>query len=269
MKNNIFSRFSRILWLVILLSPFVGLHAADVFDEELGNLLARPTITKKSLPDGTVISTVSVPWGSSDSVAGFITLPDGVKVQFTKSASLGTTTFVNLSNGSTSTCSGSSCSGNINVSPALQSSFSSVSKSVASSSDLTGNSSAGSVTVYVSEMVPWATCWCNIDGVRQGSAGEACSSDIDVQNRKYECSVGKGMTAFQWMIAAITKWFIYLTMLFWVLALVWAWILWAWGSESEEYTKKAKGWAVNIIIGLALLFTFRYILWFLAPWIFM
>jgi hypothetical protein len=71
------------------------------------------------------------------------------------------------------------------------------------------------------------------------------------------------------MIAAITKWFIYLTMLFWVLALVWAWILWAWGSESEEYTKKAKGWAVNIIIGLALLFTFRYILWFLAPWIFM
>lgn len=266
MKNNVFSRFSLILWLVILLSPFVGLHAADVFDEELDNLLARPTITKKSLPDGTVISTVSVPWGSSDSVAGFITLPDGVKVQFTKSASLGTTTFVNLSNGSTSTCSGSSCSGNINVSPALQSSFSSVSKSVASSSDLTGNSSAGSVTVYVSEKVPGATCTC---ATKWYEWQEDCPSTLAVSDRLYQCSIDKWMWAFQSMIGAITKWFIYLTMLFWVLALVWAWILWAWGSESEEYTKKAKGWAVNIIIGLGLLFTFRYILWFLAPWIFM
>lgn len=125
------------------------------------------------------------------------------------------------------------------------------------------------VTLYVTEMIPWATCWCNIGGVRQGSAWEVCSNDIKVEERRYECSVDKWMWAFQSMIGSITKWFIYLTMLFWVLALVWAWILWAWGSESEEYTKKAKGWAVNIIIGLGLLFTFRYILWFLAPWIFM
>jgi hypothetical protein len=40
------------------------------------------------------------------------------------------------------------------------------------------------------------------------------------------------------------------------------------GSDSEEYTKKAKWWAKNIIIGLVILFTFRYILQFLAPWIF-
>ena len=62
------------------------------------------------------------------------------------------------------------------------------------------------------------------------------------------------------MFREITKWFIYITMLVGVLALVGAGILWAWGSESEEYTKKAKGWSVNIIIGLAILFTFRYIL---------
>lgn len=42
----------------------------------------------------------------------------------------------------------------------------------------------------------------------------------------------------------------------------------AWGGDSEEYTKKAKSWAVNIIIGLVMLFTFRYILGLLAPWIY-
>jgi hypothetical protein len=122
------------------------------------------------------------------------------------------------------------------------------------------------VFILVSEKVPGATCTCAAKGYEWQ---EDCPSTLAVSDRLYQCSVSKGMWPFQSMIGAITKWFVYLTMLFWVLALVWAWILWAWGSESEEYTKKAKGWAVNIIIGLALLFTFRYILWFLAPWIFM
>ena len=57
-------------------------------------------------------------------------------------------------------------------------------------------------------------------------------------------------------------------MLLGVMAIAGAGILWAWGSESEEYTKKAKGWVINILIGLVILFTFRYILSFIAPWIF-
>ncbi len=145
-----------------------------------------------------------------------------------------------------------------------------------SSSSENGWGAEKEITVIVTEKIPWAVCTCIAEGSSAtedaagnyfpGTGEEACGSP---DTRKYQCVVWKWMWAFQMLIGAITKWFIYLTMLFWVLALVWAGILWAWGSESEEYTKKAKGWAVNIIIGLGLLFTFRYILWFLAPWIFM
>lgn len=116
----------------------------------------------------------------------------------------------------------------------------------------------GPKKIIVTEEVPWALCICIAD--------DAC---VKTETRKYECTLDSTwLSGFQKLIAAITKWFIYITMLFGVLALVWSGILWAWGSESEEYTKKAKGWAVNIIVGLAILFTFRFILWFLAPWVF-
>jgi hypothetical protein len=142
--------------------------------------------------------------------------------------------------------------------------------SAAPSQDGTSSSNGSSwpLTVFVTEKVPWATCWCNINGERQWSAWESCPGDISLSERKYECQVDKWMAAFQNIIRDITKWFVYITMLLGVLALAWAGILWAWGSESEEYTKKAKWWAFNIIIWLALLFTFRYILGFLAPWVF-
>lgn len=122
--------------------------------------------------------------------------------------------------------------------------------------------------IIVTERVPWASCTCYVESDPNYGSDAACSATT-VSERKYVCTVEKGMVGFQNMFREITKWFIYITMLFGVLALVGAGILWAWGSESEEYTKKAKGWSVNIIIGLAILFTFRYILWFLAPWIFM
>jgi hypothetical protein len=131
------------------------------------------------------------------------------------------------------------------------------------------NAQAGAPTkVYVTEKVPGATCWCNIGWVRQWSAWESCGRDIPVEKRKYECDVGKWLSAFQEMFRSITRWVVYVTMLLWVFAIAWAGIMWAFGSDSEEYTKKAKWWVMNIIIGLIILFTFRYILWFLAPWIF-
>jgi Type IV secretion system pilin len=70
------------------------------------------------------------------------------------------------------------------------------------------------------------------------------------------------------MFREITKWVVYIVMLLWVFAIVGAGVMWSWGSDSEEYTKKAKWWVTNILIGLVILFTFRYILGFLAPWIF-
>jgi hypothetical protein len=71
------------------------------------------------------------------------------------------------------------------------------------------------------------------------------------------------------MIREIIKWVVYIIMLLGVLAVVWLGIFSAvTGSADEWGAKMAKKWATNIIIGLVLLFTFRYILGFLAPWIF-
>lgn len=113
------------------------------------------------------------------------------------------------------------------------------------------------VTVLVTEEIPGAQCtcakWANCD---------------TVETRKYECKVDKWLTSFQGMIATIVRWFVNIVLLLGVLAIVGAGILMSFGSESEEYTKKAKWWAVNIIIGLIILFTFRYILGLLAPWIY-
>ncbi len=125
--------------------------------------------------------------------------------------------------------------------------------------------SGGPTIVIVSEKVPGATCKCYIGGA---PTDDATCENAKVEERLYQCTIQKGMTSFQIMIREIVRWFVYIIMLLWVLALVWAGILWAWGSESEEYTKKAKWWAVNIIIWLVILFSFRYILGFLAPWIF-
>jgi hypothetical protein len=119
--------------------------------------------------------------------------------------------------------------------------------------------------VIVTEKVPWANCKCYVGG---NAGGEDCPTGTKVEDRKYICEVDKWLVAFQKMFAQIVRWVVNIVMLLGVLAIVWAGILWAWGSESEEQTKKAKWWVINIIIGLAILFTFRYILGFLAPWIF-
>ena len=42
------------------------------------------------------------------------------------------------------------------------------------------------------------------------------------------------------MFREIVRWIVYVVMLLGVLAIVGAGILWAWGSDSEEQTKKAK-----------------------------
>ncbi len=135
---------------------------------------------------------------------------------------------------------------------------------------------ADKVLVTVTEKIPGANCKCSADGatrtedangntVNPGSGEEACGN---INTRKYICEVDKWLTAFQNMIATIVRWVVNIILLLWVLAIVWAGIMMAWGSDSEEYTKKAKGWAINIVIGLIILFSFRYILGLLAPWIY-
>ena len=65
------------------------------------------------------------------------------------------------------------------------------------------------------------------------------------------------------------KYFIYITMLTGVAALVGLGIAWAiYGSAEEHFAKSLKSYVVNLIIGLTILFLFSYILRFLAPWIY-
>lgn len=129
------------------------------------------------------------------------------------------------------------------------------------------------VKVIVTEKIPGADCTCVADGASMHESDgtqtwlwEAACGDLNT--RKYECSVKKWLWSFQEMIATVVRWFVNIVTLLGVLAIVGAGIMMMFGSDSEEYTKKAKWWAKNIVIGLVLLFTFRYILQLLAPWIY-
>jgi hypothetical protein len=54
-----------------------------------------------------------------------------------------------------------------------------------------------------------------------------------------------------------------------VLAVVGLGIAWAWaGGDDAKMKTKLKTWGMNIVVGLTILFLFRYILGFLAPWIY-
>lgn len=139
--------------------------------------------------------------------------------------------------------------------------FSSWSVSVVFWEDASSWNGSGSweLKVFTTEQVPGVLCTC-VD-----RTDPTCSS---INTRKYECTVDKWLTAFQILIREILRWFIYIVMLIGVLAIVLVGIFMAWWSDSEEYTKKAKWWAWNIVVWLVILFMFRYILWALAPWIF-
>ena len=120
--------------------------------------------------------------------------------------------------------------------------------------------------VIVTEKIPGANCKCDVEGAGKGK--DECDPSVKVEERKYICEVGKWLSSFQSLLATIIRYFINIVLLLGVLAIVGAGILMSFWSDSEEYTKKAKWWAINIIIGLIILFAFRYILWLLAPWIY-
>lgn len=142
-------------------------------------------------------------------------------------------------------------------------SLSDVTNSVASQTNnspaTTTSSTNSKITVITTEEIPGGGCVC------KDEKNTKCDK---IETRKYECTVTSGMSAFQGIMGTLIKWFIYIIMLLGVLAIVGAGIMMTFGSDSEEYTKKAKGWAMNIIIGLVILFTFSYILKLLAPWIY-
>lgn len=133
-------------------------------------------------------------------------------------------------------------------------------------------------TVIVTEMVPGAECKCIAEGaadnvpadgvwpVLPGKWEAACAT---VEKRKYECTIQPGLEWFQNMFATIIRWLINIVLLIGVLAIVWLGIAWSLaGGDDAKAKSELKKWAINILVGLIILFFFQYILKFLAPWIY-
>ena len=88
-------------------------------------------------------------------------------------------------------------------------------------------------------------------------------------NRKYECTVPTGLAGFQSVFAQIIRFVINIVLLLGVLSVVGLGIAWSFaGGDDIKAKSTLKTWAINILIGLAILFFFRYILLFLAPWVY-
>lgn len=147
--------------------------------------------------------------------------------------------------------------------------------------------------IYTSEKVPGANCVCVKSETYSNISEDQTQTDYNNGNfdnnwiqtrivedpteaacwnpttRKYKCTVQPGLTGFQNIFASIVKTVVYIVMLLGVLAIVGLGIAWAWaGGEDVKMKSNLKHWAVNVLVGLIILFFFRYILTFLAPWIF-
>lgn len=119
-----------------------------------------------------------------------------------------------------------------------------------------------------SERVPWADCYCYIGWNKSWIVNEACKTGT-VAERKYQCTTGSWMAWFQSVFAQIIRYVINIVLLLGVLAVVWLGIAWSFaGWDDVKMKSNLKSWAINIIVGLIILFMFRYILLFLAPWVY-
>lgn len=130
--------------------------------------------------------------------------------------------------------------------------------------------------VIVTEDIPWVDCecWYLESGQDEKSwvwlepKNQLCKK-TPVKNRKYNCSVEKWFKPFQLIMAQIIRWFIFIALLTGVLFIVWLGIAWTWAGWEDFKTKASlKKWAINIAIGLAILFFFRQLLMLIAPWIY-
>ncbi len=122
------------------------------------------------------------------------------------------------------------------------------------------------IKIFTTELIPGAKCVCVATSTRW-TEGEACTGPVE--KRRYECTVQPWLGSFQTMFASIIRYLINIVLLLWVLAIAWLGVAWTWAGWDDAKMKSAlKKWWVNIVVGLIILFLFRYILGFLAPWIY-
>lgn len=108
------------------------------------------------------------------------------------------------------------------------------------------------IKITVSTPVPWASC----------------DMKWEWKNVTYECEVDR---SFNWSINLfqnIIKWFTFLALTTWVLAITIAWILYSMGWIDDDLMNKSKQMIVKIIIWLIILLSSGYILQLLAPWVY-
>jgi hypothetical protein len=144
--------------------------------------------------------------------------------------------------------------------------------------DTTSSAAMNETTIFTSEKVPGANCVCVADGATRtedinGNTMNpwiweaACSGEVS--KRKYQCTLPTWLAGFQSILAQIIRWVINIVLLLGVLAVVGLGIAWSFAGWDDIKAKSTlKKWAVNIIIGLIILFFFKYILAFLAPWVY-
>lgn len=139
-------------------------------------------------------------------------------------------------------------------------------------------SSAWKITTITSEKVPGATCVCIAAGAQDNVPWDWVGPTLpwkweaacgNITTRKYKCTTEAGMTGFQKVFAQIIRFVINIVMLLGVLAVVGLGIAWSFaGWDDMKMKSSLKTWAINLVIGFIILFMFRYILQFLAPWIY-
>lgn len=130
-------------------------------------------------------------------------------------------------------------------------------------------------TVVVTEIVPGtdiSTCKCLLtngewsDTPMTKDWQKTCETNI--AKKKYKCEMKWGMESFTKIFSGMIRWIVNISMLLAVLALVVMGILWSTTGADSDKVKAVKWWFINILIGLLILFFFRAILGFLAPWVY-
>ena len=240
-----------LLWFLFFwFQVWVLVASQDPLDEELKNLLAMPNKIVTTTEEGDTIETFV--YTGSENSAWTIKKKDGSILQFLKSTdSWGWTSYSFNDNGKT-TIANIDKDGNASWDPGAIWNAMVVASNTTKQND-------NKLTIITSEAVPWADCSCK-DTVNQCTV---------VTTRKYECTANKWMLGFQEVFAKIIRYVINIVLLLGVLAVVGLGIAWsfAWGDDVKAKST-LKTWAINIVIWLLILFMFRYILLFLAPWIY-
>lgn len=123
------------------------------------------------------------------------------------------------------------------------------------------------INTITSEMVPGAHCICLKNGIATWTVDVACVGPIT--ERKYQCTSAKWLSGFQEIFANLIRYVINIVLLLGVLAVVGLGIVWSFaGGDDVKMKSTLKTWAINIVVWLVILFMFRYILMFLAPWVY-